>query len=490
MRYTLSRREFLGASAQSAAALAMLSPAGLAMPLQRRTPARRVIVIGAGLSGLVAAYELTQAGHDVTILEARLRPGGRVYTLRNLLSDNLYAEAGAIYIHDNHTHTLRYVRQFNLPLDETPLRNFQSVYYLRGRRVRFSPNAAIRWHLPLTAEEQRLGQSGMWQKYIGEALQEIGDPRAPDWPPESLRRYDQMTMAEFLRSRGASDGAIALLRAGYLDLWGESIESYSALSLLRDQALLRGSRRSYTIRGGNDQLPKAFAERLAEKIRYGAEVVQIEQTPQGVRVLYQRAGQRVAVSGDRLICALPFTLLQRIVVTPPFSESKARAMAELPVTSVTRVYLQTRQRFWEAEGLTPSANTDLPIMWTHDVTFNQPGGRGVMESYMTGASARQTAAMKESERLAFTLEHMEKVFPGTRDHYEGGISHSWDQDEYARGGYIWFKPGQMTALWPHITRPEGRVHFAGDHTSSQPGWMNGALESGLRAAREVNESDR
>lgn len=96
--------------------------------------------------------------------------------------------------------------------------------------------------------------------------------------------------------------------------------------------------------------------------------------------------------------------------------------------------------------------------------------------------------MKEAERIRFTLEHMEKVYPGIRQNFEGGTSKCWDEDEWARGDYAWFKPGQMTSLLPHIARPEGRVHFAGEHTSPWTGWMQGALESGIRAAREVNEA--
>ena len=80
------------------------------------------------------------------------------------------------------------------------------------------------------------------------------------------------------------------------------------------------------------------------------------------------------------------------------------------------------------------------------------------------------------------------ILPAISEHYEGGASVCWDEDVWARGAYAWFKPGQMESLLPHIARPEGRVHFAGDHTSPWPGWMNGALQSGARAAREVNQA--
>jgi monoamine oxidase len=107
---------------------------------------------------------------------------------------------------------------------------------------------------------------------------------------------------------------------------------------------------------------------------------------------------------------------------------------------------------------------------------------------MTGEQARRVTEMKETERLRFTLGEMEKVYPAIRKNFEGGTSVCWDEDRWARGAYAWFKPGQMSDLLPHIARPEGRIHFAGEHVSSWPGWMQGAFQSGHRAAREINEA--
>ncbi len=121
-------------------------------------------------------------------------------------------------------------------------------------------------------------------------------------------------------------------------------------------------------------------------------------------------------------------------------------------------------------------------------TANQPGPRGILKSYITGPSARRVTALKEDERISFVLQHMEKLFPGAQEHVEGGASKCWDEDQWSRGDYCWFKPGQMTSLLPHIAGPEWRVHFAGEHTSAWICWMQGALESGNRTAREVNEA--
>jgi monoamine oxidase len=123
-----------------------------------------------------------------------------------------------------------------------------------------------------------------------------------------------------------------------------------------------------------------------------------------------------------------------------------------------------------------------------DATVNQPGPRGIMMSFQAGDQARRTAGLSEDERLAVALREMEKVYPGMVANYEGGTSYSWDLDQWARGDYAWMRPGQFTALEPFIGAPEGRVYFAGEHASPWPGWMQGALWSGLRAARGIMEA--
>ena len=146
-----------------------------------------------------------------------------------------------------------------------------------------------------------------------------------------------------------------------------------------------------------------------------------------------------------------------------------------------------RKKFWTEQGLSGWALTDLPLSSIIEATTCETGRRGILATYMSGAAARQFAAINENEQINQTLEQSEKIFPGIRANFERGRSFSWDSGPWAGGAAPWMKPGQMTSLLPHIARPEGRIHFAGDHTSPWMRWMQGALESGLRAAHEVHE---
>jgi monoamine oxidase len=485
----MNRREFLQGSALGAAvSLSSLKIGAFAQSkLERKGPARKVIIVGAGLAGLSAAYELIRAGHDVTVLEAQARAGGRVFTLRAPFSDNLYAEAGAMFIPDSHDLTLHYVKEFELPLEPRVTPNLSSVSYVRGKRFVSSEGVRQEPLFNLTPEEQQLGLGGLWEKCNPDSIyQELGNPADPNW--SVVKKYDQISYHDFLRSRGVSEEAVSLMTYGGNDLWGDGYASVSALTQLRDSFHLRNSGEEHKIKGGNDLLPKAFAIRLAENIRYGSPVVKVEHNDRNVRATFLQAGTYHSIEADHLVFAIPFSVLRRIEVSPRFTPEKQKAINELPYFSAARVSLQSRKRFWIAEGLNGFGRTDLPIALVFDMSSNQPGMRGILQSYLGGPRARQLAELKESERISFVLGHAEKLFPGIRENFEVGVSKCWDEDEWARGASSWYKPGQMSELWPHIARPEGRIHFAGEHTSAWIRWMQGALHSGNRVAREVNDA--
>ena len=259
--------------------------------------------------------------------------------------------------------------------------------------------------------------------------------------------------------------------------------------MLRNQALNRKLNRYYKIRGGNDLLPKAFAVRLSDKIHYAAPVVRIEQSAQAVKAVFLRAGAYHTLAGDYLICAVPFTVQKNIEVAPAFSVEKQRAIEQLPYLSASKIFLQSKRRFWAAEGQSGFATTDLPISQVWDVTYKQPGTRGILQAFPIGLHSRRVTGMTERERINFAVEQVAMIYPGMREHFEGGVTKCWDEDEWARGVGAYYKPGQFSSLLPHVARPEGRIHFAGEHTSVWiDAWMQGALESGNRVAREVNSA--
>ncbi len=444
---------------------------------------RKVLVIGAGLAGLTAASELRSKGIQITVFEARQRPGGRVHTLREPFTDGLYAEAGATRIPDNHDLTLSYCRQFELPLVPFRPGGLSTVYYVGGKRIIVKRGASVEWPIALNDEEQKLGIAGLREKYIGGVLNMITDA-ADDtrWPPESLKMYDELTWVEFLRKQGASPGAVTLLTLGHNRGFNERV---SALSWLRYIILSHSRNRMYKIDGGNDRLPEALAREAGDSIQYQTSVLRLANTQNGVKATYQQHGRQGEMEFDFVISAIPFSVLRTMELSIDCSEGKRRAIDTLQHVSCVKIYLQTAKRFWLEENADGFGLTDLPVSEIWDASAMQKGEKGILQSYITGDLAREFESMGEPDRIRAMAEQTGKLYPQLQKYFEKGFSYSWDDDEWARGAWAYYRPKEMTTLLPFIGTSEGRVHFAGDHTSPWPGWMQGAIHSGQRVAREI-----
>src|SRR5262245_39423005 len=212
------------------------------------------------------------------------------------------------------------------------------------------------------------------------------------------------------------------------------------------------------IKGGSDMLPKAFAQRLKDRIRYGSPVVRIEQDELSARAVFLENGARHTLSADRILCAVPFSLLRNIELPASFPERKLNIIKTLRYDSVSRAYLQTWKRPWEERGLSGFALTnDAGEIW--QPTWNQPGPRGILMTYARPGAAERIAAMKDNGRISTTLTQLDQWFPGLREDFERGAAKCWMEDEWSRGAWSFVGPRDYVAA----SAPVGRIHFAGEH---------------------------
>jgi len=390
----ITRRQFLRRGALAVAGVG-LAPSRVVL----KGPARKVLILGAGMAGLVAGYELSKLGHDVTLLEARTRPGGRVFTLHEPFADGLYAEAGAARVPDNHTLTLKYIKAFDLPLEP--------FYPSERKAVRFDLGG--RQEVPIDGYTDAMTQN-----------------------------YGQ-------------------------DLGGDPV-------------------RWHKIKGGMDLLPKALAARLGDKIQYGAAVVRIEQDAKQATVKFVKNGATHALSADVVLSTIPFSVLRRLEL-PALSSRKKDLIKRTPYDAVARVYLQTKNRFWETNGLNGFAFTKGAIeIW--QPTWSQPGPRGILMTYARSGEAERITSLKEKERIAESVNMLDPIFTGLRANFERGTTKCWLEDEWSRGawGFVGFADFLTAAA------PDGRIYFAGEHMSPWFSWIQGAVSTSLRAVKQIDES--
>jgi monoamine oxidase len=244
------------------------------------------------------------------------------------------------------------------------------------------------------------------------------------------------------------------------------------------------------IAGGMDQLPQAFYRRLKPHVRFGARVHMVEQDADSVTVHFRTPAGDFSEAGDHAVCTLPFGILRHLDFRPALSLGKYRAIRSLNYNPSTKILLQFGRRFWEQDDgiLGGTSATDLPIRRIVYPSHRDPDEqRGVLlASYTWGQDAARWGALTPQDRVALALKDIAKIHPQAPAEFEAGTSHAWYSDPFAGGAFALFEPGQEGVLQADIVKPEGRVHFAGEHCSLWHAWIQGALESGIRAARAIH----
>lgn len=454
-------------------------------PTDTRVPIGvKVIVVGAGMAGLVCAEQLVDAGCEVTVLEGRSRVGGRIETLRAPFAPGLYGEAGAMRLPRSHHLTMAYVERFGLETFPFTLTNPTCYVHLHGTRRHLSE---------VESEPSILGFDGvgeatvlaMWEEEIGPLRNRVvaGDDEA--WPAITSE-FDGYSTREFLERCGWSEGAIECF--GLLGNQ-EAVMNSSFLEVLREE-VTDSYRDLVQIRGGMDQLPAAFLPKLGSRIRFGAKMVAVGQTETSVTVHYRTRGGRFSVTGDFAVITIPFSVMRHVEVLTPFSRVKQKAIRQLTYDASAKIFLQFRRRFWEEdEGIHGGTSvTDLAIRNVFYPEHGQETGRGVvLASYTWSEDAQRWGSLSPEDRIDQALENLTVLHPQALSEFEAGASKAWHDDEFAGGAFALFDPGQQTLLHEAIVEPEGRIFFAGEHTSLSHAWIQGAIESGLRVAHELHQ---
>jgi monoamine oxidase len=433
------------------------------------------------MAGLTASLALLRAGHDVTILEAQDRVGGRLLSVD--IGAGQVSEAGGGHFRSNMPYVLHYIRQFGLPL--RGLNDGLPTYVVKGQRI--ASDRLAEWPLPLAPEERGMTvASNLWRALVRAGL-DTDTVLDRAWPsdPALMAKLDGLTLGALLRENGASEAFLDLLDAH----GGAGTRDGHALSSLPDLAYHFGDQTLFRVAGGNEKLPRALAATIgAERIALGCRVVAIDQSGGTIRV---RAANGREFAADAVISTLASTVLQDIAVTPGWSGGKQRMLGAVEWEKTVKVIVQTRSPAWLAQGMRgwPVMGGDRPWERIIDITGNEPGGRGNIFFYLNGANAAAVQSQPAATRAQAFVEAFRAEMPGFIDETTFTGAFAWGEQPWIRGsfGLLPVGGGWMIEEW---TRPEGRIHFAGDWTTLKSGWVEGAIESGLRAARQIDPAAR
>lgn len=413
------------------------------------------VIIGAGLSGLAAADYLEKAGAKVLIVERTDKVGGRVLT--HHLPTNQHFELGAFSFGNKESTLWKYIHRFSLkPHAHTQFKRMFSFEGIEGGIEDFGTF--------LESKERTIPLNQLMNHFRKKI--------------EELLLDEDLSFAESLRKVGASENAIRWLEKNTLaGLLGDGFEDTSTRAMLVYLKQYDDSTQYNAFEGGNDQLPNALAQNLKSEIIYNSQVKKVEKLTHSCLIHWK--GQ--TVEAKNVIFAVPIPALQTIEISPPLSLKKREAMQSVSYTSCTRMSIVAPPGVFGKPRGGGFITSDEG--WFREQTAFQknPQKSTVLNISIVGKKAREISHQQWQNKINQILKKESSSWDPSRAIF---FYHSWNNVEWIKGGYAYFKP-KTFHLQKVLKKSEGPFHFAGEHTSKKFASMNGALESGLRAAKEL-----
>lgn len=477
--------------------------------LQGAPPGTSVLVLGAGLAGLLAAWELRKAGYAVKVLEYNQRAGGRCWTLRGgdtytelggatqrvAFDAGQYFNPGPWRIPYHHHGVLDLARRLGVALE--PFTQVNHNAYLHARRA-------------FGGKPQRLRHvQADFHGHVAELLAKAVDARALDG---AVTTEDKERLREALRHWGALDrsgrymkGFGSSLRRGHAVEPGGGLMPKPEFSqpMAFDELLKSGLWGYLTIGqeheyqttlmqpvGGMDRLAAALHAQVADAVQFGARVTAIAQDARGVSVTYSdlSTGAVRQARADACVCTIPLSVLSQLEVQA--SAAMREAISAVPYEASVKVGLQFRRRFWEEDEAIYGgiSFTDLPI---GVIGYPQHGlataGKGVLlGAYIWGPNAYEFTARAPAERVQLALQYGAQIHPQMASEFETGVAVGWHRVPWTHGCFARWSDAARRSHYEALCQVDGRLVLAGEHASLLPAWQEGAVLSALDAVKRLH----
>jgi monoamine oxidase len=462
---------------------------------------KKITIIGAGIAGLVAAYELEQLGHHVEVLEGSRRIGGRIHTHRFRSGPTApLVELGAMRIPTKHRHTMRYIVRLGLT---NKVRDFKTLfadggnYYTTG-----AAHLRVREAAGVIIEDFRRGLSdkrysdetvlfGAWLMAIGNSIApaDFRNSLRDEFSLELLDLVERVDLIPFLRGSARDHIDLHAFFAAHPEV---RTSRHGRLNRFIDDILNETSPELVRLEGGMDQLVRRLAERIQGPITCGQEVIGLDVGEDDILVDIRDSDHIVTRRCDYVLCTIPFSILRRLWCNG-LSDAKTAAIRGVRYWSATKVALHCKKAFWERDGISGGAsfcNGRIRQTYYPPVEDDPASGAALLASYTIGDDADVLGCMPATIRHAEVIQELSKMHPELLcpGMVMDAASLAWGQNWWSEGAGVvrWGKDAIMCEEERvQAARPENRLFFAGEHCSSTPAWIEGAIESAVNAVREI-----
>ncbi len=422
----------------------------------------KVGIVGLGAAGLRAAMLLEEAGAEVELFEAKGRPGGRLHTVDE--GNGVLYEAGGEWIDADHHRVLNLMRSLDL-----------------------EPESRGNWPSKVIYEGHETTEAELWTDAMEDDLRVeaaarelIRDLKSPAWKNTGKQDLDRASFEGFIANQCQSARGQWWVTARYRSDEGDDPGRIGLLGWLdgfrhyldRDGDVMS----AYRVPGGFSALCIKMLEGLRASPQYSRVLRRVRQDATGVTLAFEDGEERV----DRVILTLPPPALERVVFEPALTVQKRCAIEGCRMSRVVKLVWEFNEPWWRYAGWGGSLLCDRSIQQTWDASLDEAA---VLTAYICGDQAAEIAALPDPVRAG--VHELAQIFPDASETFERGWIHNWVADPYAHGAFSHLAPGYVLEHMEHIAPPEGRVHFAGEHTASWVGFVEGALESAERVGEEV-----
>ncbi len=469
----LSRRTFLKSSLVTGG---LLLPSRYVFAKDRLSP--KVVIVGAGISGLNAAYKLKKAGIYAKVFEASKRTGGRILTVKNMIAEGSTTEFGAEFIDSGHSEMHGLVKEFGFDLVDVQRpgeRDYKDTYFFGGK---------------IHSEKEFIEEIKPFADQLNTDFTYYANQNM-----EMLKKFDKLSIAEYLKKVGISGWVYDLLDAAYCTDFGADIDEQSAINFI-DFALIKQPEKElimfgesderFKIKGGNQMIVDQLYHRVREQVKLEHILESVTSNGSGYKLGFQMPNGSVSeVNADYLILAIPLSILKEIKFKVDLPPGKKKAIHEIPMGKNDKFFVGFKDKPWREKGLNGNFYTDESFQCGWDHTRLQKAKEAGYTFFLGGR--RVTQAKLTAEQTLKYVNELNKAYPEVKDLYTGKRNYSnWCGNKYIKGSFSVFLKGQKMGLAQELKKPVGNIFFAGEQASMEDnGYMNGGAETGRTSAEAI-----